>query len=259
MIIQMLPLFRKGTILTEEMLEAVKQYALDYVNLVTDGYSDGIVKGCELDVRDGILTIGRGIVRFENQTYMIPSELHMEFQPVKQESAVKILFRDETRTKNFLYREAEIIFSDTLAKRNAEIEVCRFKLQEGAKLRRDYQNYADYITEFDTVNVVHADWASYGGKTISPEVLRAFVNEAGNVPLTEAVDVAFCQQVLGLKGETMNREALCFYIRNRLGKCEENCSNLELYQQLGKILELIKQKPKEKDAQPVRRQRFVIS
>lgn len=259
MIIQMIPLFEKGNVLTEEMLQACEQYSLDYVNLTYDGYSDGIVRGLELDAADGLLTIGRGIIRLGHETYFVTRESQIEYEPVKQENALKLVFRDETRTRHFLYREAELVLSGNLEKRTGELELCRFKLQEGARLRNDYQNFSDYNTEFDTVNIIHADWASYERETISPVILRAFVKEAVTLGVTEAPDITFCQQVLSLKGESINRDALDFYIQLKLEKDVKNCSGKELYDKLKEILMKLKNKPKTKEEPVARRQRFIIN
>ena len=43
-----IPIFEKGTVLTHEMLEALKEYAMDISTLNYAGYSDGILSGCEV-------------------------------------------------------------------------------------------------------------------------------------------------------------------------------------------------------------------
>lgn len=257
--IQMIPLYEKGNVLTEGMLEATKQYAMDFVSLSTDGYADGILKGCEVDVSDGIITVSRGLIRIGGQVYLIPQSSEITYHPVRQDTVLKLSLQDETRTQHFICREAELVLSENLAKGNAELELCRFKLQEGARLRKDYQNFSDYNTEFDTVNLLYADWAAYADKSICPEVLNAYVKEAMQQELSNPQDFLFCQQVLELRGGTLNRSTICFYMKCRLGADVSQADNLELYQKLKELLEIIKRERKDIEKQPVKRQRFVIS
>lgn len=259
MIIQMIPLYEKGNILTEDMLESMKQYTLDYSMLIMDGYSDGIVRGFELNAAGGLLNVGRGIVRFQGQVYLLPKHMTVPYEPVRQEMVLKLILKGESRTKHFICKEALLQLDHNEEKKSTEIEICRFKLQEGATLRNNYQNFADYSTEFDTIQEIQADWAAYGEKSISPRILKAFASEAMETSLADPVDVMFCQQILCLKGETLNRQAVSFYIRKKLGEELTGTSNEALYQKLLKILNKLKNERKGAENAPARRQRFVIS
>ena len=230
MIIQMIPLYEKGNVLTEDMLESMKQYTMDYIGLVMDGYADGIVRGFELDAAEGVLNVGRGIIRVQGQVYMFPKKMTVPYEAAKQEMSLKLVFKGETRTRHFIYKEAELKLDPVLEKGHTELEICRFKLQEGAKLRNDYQNFADYNTEFDTIQEIYADWAGYKGKSLSPRVLNGFVKDAMQTALPDPIDYWFCQQVLCLKGETLNRDAISFYIKRKLNLEIKDFTNEELYQ-----------------------------
>lgn len=259
MFIKMIPLYEKGNILSEKMLQVTNQYALDLSESIYQGYSDGILKGLDLDVSQEFLTISSGIVRIEGVTYLLTDSVTVKYQPVKQETALKLVFQDETRTSQFLCREAQFLLSKDLNKGNAELEICRFKLQEGARLRNDYQNYEDYNTEFDTINLIYADWSSYRGKTLAPAILEGFVKEVNDIELMNPLDQQFCQQILSAKGESLNRQYIAFYLKQRLRINVEEYDNLDIYSELKNVIVKLKTEQINETKQPSKRQRFVIS
>lgn len=259
MFIKRIPLYEKGNILSEQMLNATNQYSLDLSASIYHGYTDGIIKGLDIDVSDNFLTISSGVIRLEGVTYLITESVTVAYQPKKQEVALKLVFCDETRTNQFLCREAQFVLSDNLEKGNAELEICRFQLQDGARLRNDYRNYEDYNTEHDTVNIIHADWSSYHGKTLAPSILEEFVREIMEIELTNSLDQQFCQQILSLKGESLNRQCIEFYLKQRLGEEVGGKDNLYLYSQLQNVITKIKTEKVSVQKEPAKRQRFVIS
>lgn len=57
-----IPIFEKGMVLTDEMLESLKAYLADWSRLEYAGYSDGILSGCRVTVSGNMLYVGKGIV-----------------------------------------------------------------------------------------------------------------------------------------------------------------------------------------------------
>ena len=70
-----IPIFESGTVLTQEMLEALKNYAIDLGTLEYAGYADGIISGCEVTMSGNIVYVNRGIVMFSGNLYFIPRDL----------------------------------------------------------------------------------------------------------------------------------------------------------------------------------------
>jgi len=66
-----IPLFNRGNILTKEMLDALKDYAVRSSELAYVGYSDGILKGCNITTKDNLITINKGILIFNETAYYI--------------------------------------------------------------------------------------------------------------------------------------------------------------------------------------------
>lgn len=63
------PVFEKGTILTHEMMNALKNNALDLGRLSYYGYSDGILSGCTVSMSDNAISISQGILIFQQNPY----------------------------------------------------------------------------------------------------------------------------------------------------------------------------------------------
>lgn len=124
------------------------------------------------------------------------------------------------------------------------MELGRFKLKNGAKLRTEYINFTDMSTEYDTVNIINAPYAAYKESSISPQILRNFGKAAFTTNLVSALDTSFCMICLQNK-ETIERELILNYISSRLNLEMREYSNKEIYDKLNTILKSMKegQKP----------------
>lgn len=259
MIIEMLPNFKRGTILSREMLEAIKNYSLHFADIMWEGYSDGIVNGCEVYVSDQTIGITKGLVRYKSKVYCIPEKMYLEYRPVKQFVALKLVFGDLAVTEDFQTREAWLTLTEDMEEKEDSFELCRFKLQEGAQLRQNYQSFFDYNTEFDTVNEIYAKWSAPDKESISPKLLKAFALEAAKCEMPDSLDQNFCQQIFNMKQDTLNRDSVQFYLSRKLKMEMKDYSNIELYSMLCDCINKIRNekativKPAEK------RQRFIIS
>jgi hypothetical protein len=259
MIVQRIPLFEKGKILTQEMLHSLKEHSMNFSESTYVGYSDGILRGCEISISGNSLTMNQGMLLYNYRLYIFGNSLSVNYQPVQQEVSVSIQFGDETRTEDFIYREAELVLSPLINKKSNSIELCRFKFQEGAMLRNNYQDFADYNTEFNTVNEIYASWSAFCKPSISPKILRAFATEAMPYALSDSLDYIFCQFVFQLKGETLNRDMIISYTSKKLNKKWQDYTNLEIYQQLSDILDLLKNNSAAFGNRTIRNQPIVIS
>ena len=50
-----IPVFEHGSILSQEMLEPLSEYAIELWNIQTGGFSDGIFKGCGITVKEHVI------------------------------------------------------------------------------------------------------------------------------------------------------------------------------------------------------------
>lgn len=254
-----IPLFNRGNILTKEMLDALKDYAVRSSELAYVGYSDGILKGCNITTKDNLITINKGILIFNETAYYIHEPISIDYKPSNEWLVLKVSLQGESVTENFISRDIDIILTnDDSQLGHEDVEICRFKLQTGARLRYKYKDFSDMNTMYDTVNIIHSKWAAYGNTSVSPIILRSFLAEALQYPINDSLDKVFCQEIASLKGETINREAISIYICNKTQKDYKLCNNTEIYQGLKEALKLIKGEKVEVNKNIRRKRRIIV-
>lgn len=232
--IQAIPVFKDAHILRKTMLEALSDYAYFSQRLVYQGYGDGILSGCELTAaQDGVI-LNEGTVLYKGEMFLIKEPAKVPYFPTNTTTILKLYISEAKEEHSLLYRELDLkLTEEDIA--GEGIELCRFKLQEGARLRFWYQDFFDRQTEFDTLNIIYAPYAVKGGSSLSPEITKAFAKEMLSVKNLPTEDVQFCLQLLG-RERPAAKEMLAAYIRWREGKELEEESNEALYKGLARIL-----------------------
>lgn len=231
-----IPIFESGTVLTQEMLETMKMYAIDLGTLEYAGYADGIISGCEVTMTGNLLYVSRGIVVYAGNLYFLPKEMKVVINPGNDWQILRLQIGSMSREKNFMIGELQLELTSEITGAPNKIEICRFRLQSGAILRNQYRDFQDLNTEFDTINEIYAQWSGYQTQSISSRVLIEFVKEARKKNLQNQLDIMFIQQIMSLNGKAMNRDAILFYISSRMGKPYKEMNNMEIYKALSEIL-----------------------
>lgn len=253
---QVFPLFEQAHILRTPMLTELRDYAYEYGQLDYEGFSDGIVSGCRITSTEDTITLNRGTIRYRERLYLIVEPVSLVYVPTEEWTMFKLAFKDEVRDGGYIYREVEAGLTDNFALRPEEIELCRFKLKAGARLRMQYVDFFDRNTEFDTVNVIYAPHAAYGKSSISPEITRAFALAA--VPYNaETLDTVFCMEALNAKG-ALGREAIILYAAAKLKKEFRDYSNKEIFDMLCAILTELKGNGARQTLRAARKRRQLI-
>ncbi len=234
------PVFEKGAILTYEMLEALKNCALDLGRLSYYGYSDGILSGCAVSMWDNVIFVSEGILIFQQNLYFLPKDMKVAIQPGNDWQYLYFQMGSLSRDKNFILGEVQLELTTNAGEHIADcsnkIEICRFRLQDGAILRTQYRGFADLNTEFDTINEIYAKWSGFGKSSMANKILNMFAGEAVKKSLSDPQDILFVQQILALDGKTLNRSVIEFYISIRLGQAYGEMSNQQIYEGLKEIL-----------------------
>lgn len=231
-----IPVFESGHVLTREMLDLMKNMTIDNSLLNLDGFSDGIVSGCRVSMLGNVISVERGIVRLQEQVFFIPAGMKAVVIPGNEWHVLQFRFGEATREDNFLVRKVTLeIVNDVNGSPDA-IEVCRFRLQNGAQLRNQYRDYNDLNTEYDTVNEIYAKWSGFGKETISFRMLDCFAREAIKRGVQLPQDESFIQLILNLNGRSLSRDSVQFYLSTRLARPYKEMTNLEIYSGLGEVL-----------------------
>ena len=231
-----LPVFERGMVLTHEMLEQLKNYSQDMGNISYTDYSDGVVSGCQVLVEGMRITLKRGIVCFEGNVIPVPEGLSALVSPCNVWHALCLQISEPYNEKNFRGVDIELVVVTDVSQIGNKIELCRFRMQEGAHMRNVYRDFNDLNTEFDTLNVIYAKWAGYKSSTVSSVVLEEFAKEAIRKGVQNPLDINFIQQILNLDGRSMNRQTIEFYIAIRVGRPYKEMTGLEIFMGLAEIL-----------------------
>ena len=70
-----IPVFEKGLILKQHMLEALRDHPNEFIEKLFAEYGNGIITGCNVSVSDNTLHIGEGIIKINGQIYILTKSL----------------------------------------------------------------------------------------------------------------------------------------------------------------------------------------
>lgn len=253
-----IPIFKDLHLLRKDMLEALADYAFQTNQLLYKGYGDGIVAGCDLTTTEDSIILNEGVIFFEGQMFLIKEPISVLYYPTNTTTVLKICFSEQMRDGNLVYREINLTLTEQTQMKKGELELCRFKLQEGARLRYQYQNFEDRNTEFDTLNTIYASYSAKGGSTLSPQIVHEFASEMLKGKELSVLDMMFGLQLLD-RDRPVSKELLVAYIEKREQTELQNPSNLVIYQELARILKEVTEGGKvERDIPQKKRWRMMV-
>lgn len=209
------PKFQKDHILRTEMLEMLRDYPKNFTELYFNGYSNGIVTGCELSWEMDQLSIGSGIIYNKGKFYFLQNNISIACKPYNHLQYLKAEFLTEEFTQSHILGNARVCLDEAETNPLKEQELCRFHFQDGARLRCIYESFEDFSTEFDTINQTHVSYCTKGGVTLKPEILMRFAEEMLEEELDNAYDISFSMQILANSG-MISQECIKRYLKIRL-------------------------------------------
>jgi hypothetical protein len=251
------PNFNKGRILKKEMLESLRDYPRNFIDIRFKDYSDGVVAGAEILIEEDCITITSGIVKHGGRMYMLENEYQIPYRATGKETLIKIQFKKEALHTDFTSYGTEIFLDEDVRIKQDELELGRFKLKAGARLRSEYQSFADFATEYNTVNVIHVEYSGFRKSTLNPAILRYFATEILKSGSANSYDIVFSMQCMNQR--LVDRELILHYMANRLGTGYREYSNGQIHKYLGRILEEVKGGNRAKPGlRPGRPQRVIV-
>lgn len=211
------PQFQSKRLLRAQMLEQIRDYPLRYLGLSHEGWAQGVAAGCHVSWSGGMLTVGRGIIYKEKRFYFLEEPCSLACEPLDRVRYLKVRLLPEVRSPGEVRGEGEIVLEERPVDDAFELELCRFRLQEGARLRDRHENFADFSTEYDTVDYTYAPWSGEENSVLNPLLLKQYAAELLAKGGTEPVDAAFAMAVLS-QGGAVCAQAVREYIRHKTGK-----------------------------------------
>ena len=221
------PTFGYGRIMKKELLWALRDYSYSALQLQYRNYPDGIISGCKVQVEEDILHIAPGIIKCQEFVFLLSQGGNVKYEPTGVCTSLKFRLVDKERLEDYTRYRTEIVLDEQIERKQNEIEICRFKLKKGAKLRVGYKDFYDVQTEYDTVNLANATWSAVEANTLSKEITDYFARMVLECENADCQDVNFAYYLLQSK-EAVNYEVLNDYIARRTGnKTRKSCVSTE--------------------------------
>lgn len=239
MFLNKIPFFERGRILKLEMLENLRDFPRDFINTMYQDFCNGILTGCEIEANSDYIIVKPGMVCYNHIIYILKECIKVPYTSTGSMMLLKIRFLGENRSKDFLSYTTQVFLSQDLVIKQDEMELCRFKLKEGARLRYDYISLEDFETEYDTINRIHVPFAARYKSTLMPELIKYFSKQAIEYGQNNPLDSSFCINALQNDGK-VSREVLIAYINSKLQVDSTEYTNQMLYEALVNILNSIK-------------------
>jgi len=232
------PYFKKDRILKIEMLENLRDFPRDILDIYSDGLSDGIIWGFTPKIDKEIITFSKGITKYNGKVYLMPEEVPLSYEESEVEVVIKIRFHEELNDDDFKNQLMEIRIDDDTAIYDNEQELGRFKLKKGAYLRSNYQDLYDFTTEYNTINIVNVKMAGSQHYTMPQELLKFFARGILETKTENPIDLQFA--FLCINSEKIERESLYNYLSYKEKAEIKPLTNAEIHEKLVKILNEIK-------------------
>ena len=144
------PVFEPKRLLKKEMLENLRDFPRSLFGLQYQNYSDGILYGCDITGTETGMILLPGILCYKGVPYFLERPYPVSCKAEGKMAYVKVHFWDKTIGSGGEEYLSQIIVDEQEPDAEQELELARFKLQAGARLRSDYVDFYDYETEFDT-------------------------------------------------------------------------------------------------------------
>jgi len=170
------PVFEKKRILKAEMMEGLRDFPHSLAGLYFGEYADGILAGCSIDWEEGRLRLEGGMLCYNRQLYIMENRTEIPTPQDNKLRYLKVHFwapekePDKIRAIGRLSLEEE-------EPGEGELELCRFCLQSGARLRCRHMDFKDYGTQFNTVIRIHTSYSAKSAATMWQEMLYDFAGE----------------------------------------------------------------------------------
>ncbi len=225
------PLFHNGRILKKEMFENIRDFSKNSIDIVFKDYSDGIICGGNIKVRDNNLIVKAGLIKHMNKIYILNKDYLIKQPITNKETIIKVRFIDHAIRDNFQIANSEIFLDEDMEIKRDEIELGRFKKKD--KLCSEYKTFFDFSKEYDVINIIHVKYSGIQKATISPLILKEFAHEMMKIRSKNIYDVKFCMNCMS---SSVDMENIIYYLCNKLNMEHKEYSNEQIYKYFQKII-----------------------
>jgi len=252
------PLFESGRVVKKELLRSLRDYSFGCAGLNYQLYEDGLVAGCRVWVEGDQLVMEPGIIKYQGFLYLITERQKISYKSAEVKQFLKLRMQKKDLSPDYIIYHAELTLNTMEAQEN-ELEICRFLLQAGAKLRDTYKNFEDMGTCYDTVNLIDASWGGFDGQALSPAIITEFAEAILSLPDIQSEDRNIAYLCLSQQG-VISRKALDHYIRYRIGEkqTKETHSRREIFEQMCQVIRCLQSGVREPGRRQKERHRILV-
>lgn len=238
------PMFERNRILKKEQISAIRDYAFAQLQLEYQEYEDGILLGCKLEVQNGEVVVGPGLIKCGQFICPITEIQRIEYKPEDQLQYLKLCVKIEKYPPDYIIYDTGLVLAKDGTLDENEFELCRFHLRRGAQLRCQYTGFTDLETEYDTVNQIYASWSGPDGTSLAPVITKIFGESILSNQDSLPEDHAFAYLCLSHKGALPVR-ALSGYILQKTGEAvNADMSKLDIFHTLCRITREVDRGPR---------------
>ena len=256
MIKNRIPYFKRGEILSKELLENLRNTPYEFFSSIYFNYPDGIISGFEVYPDKNKIIISPGIIKFSDFYYRVNEEVIKEIPVEDGDYVLKIIFFPKKLIEFEKYYEYALEIKLDLKETNDknELELARIKRREGAEVR-NIEEFFGIEKEYNIVSEINKPQSTMSGIVIGSKVMKMFAKKVLEKKETESIDDSICINILN---NNFSREALDLYILKKLNIDSSKSSNRELYKYLTQIYLNLKDNRKIKSNRIVTKNKMIV-
>lgn len=232
------PAFERGRIMKKELLWALRDYACSALQIKYLKYANGILSGCGIHPEGSTLRIAPGMIKCADYIFLITGEETVSYTPTGEYTSLKFRLKEKENLPDYTRYLTEFVLDESLERGKNEIELCRFKLKEGAALRTEYKDFYDIQTEYDTVNLANATWSCAGQNTLSKDITDYFAQKVLECEKAEEQDIQFAYFLLQGQ-EAADYRILTDYIRRKTSESVQDVRKISTEEAFEKLVDIL--------------------
>ncbi|MGL6066375.1 MAG: hypothetical protein ACRC0R_04785 [Cetobacterium sp.] len=228
-------IFKKGEILNFKMLEEIKKFPKNLLEIEYNQYSNGIIKGLEFfyDENKNLL-IQPGIIKHKNFLYLLEKSsliLKRENLSGNKEGDTYIYLKEkENETKENICVK-EISLNITKNEDCDGIFLGRFVMRQNILPKLEYEKLEDFGND-SFMNIIERKYSDIENSTISPKIINKislellkleYVSPLENYIITKGLDkkvLSFCilKSYLEIVEDSISNRSIYLKIKQKIGK-----------------------------------------
>lgn len=232
------PAFERGRIMKKELLWALRDYSYSALQIRYQDYADGILSGCAIHPEGSTLHILPGMIKCAGFIFLITGEERVSYAPTGEYTSLKFRLKKKEDLPDYTRYLTEFVLDESLERSSNEIELCRFKLKEGAALRTEYKDFYDIQTEYDTINLANATWSCAGQNTLSKDITDYFAQKVLECEKAEEHDIQFAYFLLQGQ-EAIDYRILTDYIWRKTGVSVRDARKISTKEAFDKLVDIL--------------------